>query len=158
MPVTPTRHPSVQALANLLSGECPPGAALLARLHLEACPQCAARLAAMGAKAAAVGELCCDPPEPLRPGVEVARVRGASGFGEAVLQIRAAPGTSLPLDGPLAALEILVLEGGFTAQGETCLAGDFVSVENAPLADAVSDPDRGCVCLVACRDEHGLLA
>src|SRR5262249_40564467 len=148
MPLTPTRHPSAQALANLLIGDCSPGAALLARRHLDVCPQCAARLPAMGSRTASSGPLSYGTAQLLRPGIESVRVRGASGFGEAVLQIRAARGTPLPLDEPLAALEILVLEGGFSAQGATCRAGDFLSLEERPLKDAVSDPDRGCVCLV----------
>jgi anti-sigma factor ChrR (cupin superfamily) len=158
MPLTPTHHPSAQALANLLIGDCSPGVALLARRHLEVCPQCAARLQAMGSlTGSAGGESLFDPVQVLRPGLEIARARGASGFGEAVLQIRAAPGTALPLDEPLAALEILVLDGGVTAEGETYRAGDFVSLEERPLKDAVSDRDRGCVCLLACQDESGLL-
>jgi anti-sigma factor ChrR (cupin superfamily) len=158
MPLTPARHPSAQALANLLIGDCSPGAALLARRHLAVCPQCAARLQAMGSMTPAVnGEILFDPVELPRPGLEVARVRGASGVGEAVLQIRAAPGTPLPLDEPLAALEILVLDGGFTAEGESCRAGDFLSLEERPLKGAVADDARGCVCLVACQDETGIL-
>lgn len=112
----------------------------------------------MGAVGAAAGAIGCELAKMLRPGIEIARVHGASGIGEAVLWVRAAPGELLPLDEPLVAAEILVLEGGFTAAGETYAAGDFLSLEERPLAQAISDPGAGCVYLVTCQDEAGLLS
>ena len=112
----------------------------------------------MGAVGAAAGALHCEPAKQLGPGIEVAPVHGAAGLGEAVLQVRAAPGELLPLVGPIAAAEVLVLEGGFVAAGETYAAGDFLSLEERPTAQAVSDSVAGCACLVTCQDDHGMLS
>lgn len=159
MPLTPpTHHPSAQMLANFLIGDCSPGAALLVARHIEACAQCAARIQAMGAVGGAAGEVFYETPRLLRPGVEMARVIGASGIGEAVLSVSAAPAELLPLDEPLAAAEILVLSGGFTADGETYTPGDFLSLEERPVRQAISNPDLGCAYLVTCQDEDDLLS
>lgn len=159
MPLTPpAHHPSAQALANFLIGDCSPGAALLVARHVEMCAQCAARIQAMGAVGGAAGEVGYEPGQMLRPGVEISRVHGATGIGEAVLLVRAAPGEPLPFDEPLLAAEILVLEGGFSADGQTYGVGDFLSLEDRPVREALSHPQTGCAYLAACHDEDGLLA
>jgi anti-sigma factor ChrR (cupin superfamily) len=154
--MNPSHHPNAQVLADLLVGECSPGAALLAARHVAACPQCAARLNAMGSVPTSAGEISCDPPQAQRPGIEIARARGASGLGEAVFWIRAQPGVALPLEEPLH--ELLVLEGGFTAQGARYGAGDFLSLADRPGLKAVSDSDQGCIYLATYEDGSGMLA
>jgi anti-sigma factor ChrR (cupin superfamily) len=111
----------------------------------------------MGAQPAALQETVYDEPQPLAPGIEVARARGASGLGEVVLWIRAEPGRTLPLDAPLPAVEVLVLAGGFGADGVRFGPGDFLCLAAGPLRDAVSDGEQGCVCLATCEDTAGLL-
>jgi anti-sigma factor ChrR (cupin superfamily) len=148
----PTRHPSAQALANLLIGDCSPGEALLIARHVDACPNCASRVQSMGAAGAAVGDLICEPAETPQPGIELARISGVSGLGEAVFRLRAAPGLSIPLAQAMPVAELLVLEGALTAGGETYFAGDFVNVVDSPARDFVSDAVRGCVCLLTCQE------
>jgi anti-sigma factor ChrR (cupin superfamily) len=142
----------------MLVGECSPGAALLVARHVAVCPQCTARLNAMGAVATSAGEISYDPPQAERPGIEIARARGASGLGEAVFWVRAQPGEALPLEAPLHVAELLVLEGGFTAQGARFGAGDFLSLADRPGLQAVSDGDQGCVYLATYEDGSGMLA
>jgi anti-sigma factor ChrR (cupin superfamily) len=154
--MSPSHHPGAQVLADLLVGECSPGAALLVARHVAACPQCAARLSAMGAVATSAGDISYDPPQAERPGIEIARARGASGLGEAVFWIKAQPGEALPLEARVH--ELLVLEGGFSAQGARYGAGDFLSLVDRPGLQAVSDGDLGCVYLATYEDGSGMLA
>jgi anti-sigma factor ChrR (cupin superfamily) len=153
----PIHHPSAQALANLLIGDCSPGAALLLARHVEACPQCAIRVQAMGAVGGAVGDIQCDPPRLLRPGVEVIHLRSVSGLGEAVFKLKVRPGEPLALDEPLPLAEFLVLEGGLRVDDESYGPGDFLSIEERPTVRLASDSDRGCLCLITCLDEDGAL-
>jgi anti-sigma factor ChrR (cupin superfamily) len=148
MPLTPNHHPNAQSLANFLIGDCSPGVALLIARHLELCTRCAARIQAMGAVGGAAGEVSYGPARVLREGIELAPLEGVAGLGEAVLRIRADGGRRLPLGAPHRPAEILVLEGGFTADGESYVAGDFLSLDERPLRQAVSDPRAGCVYLV----------
>jgi anti-sigma factor ChrR (cupin superfamily) len=156
--MSPSHHPGAQVLADLLVGECSPGAALLVARHVAACPQCTARLNAMGAVTSSAGEISYDPPQTERPGIEIARARGASGLGEAVFWVRAQPGEALPLEAPLHVHELLVLEGGFTAHGLSYFAGDFLSLTERPVREAISDRDHGCIILATCEDGSGTLA
>jgi hypothetical protein len=126
--------------------------------HVRDCPQCASRVQAMGALGAAACEFSCGELKPVAPGLEVAPVHGGGGLGEAVFYIRAAPGLNLPLQQPVALAEALVLEGSFEADGEVYGPGDFLSLEERPPERLVSDPIRGCVCLVTAHDPAGLLA
>jgi anti-sigma factor ChrR (cupin superfamily) len=155
--MAPTHHPSAQALANLLIADCSPGAALLVTQHLALCARCASRVQAMGSVGVSTGEIIYDEPETLEPGLEVTLVLGASGLGEAVFYVRAAPGRTLPLDEPLPAVELLVLEGGLEADGVQYLVGDFLSVEETPKQCLVSHPASGCVYLMTAQDPGGLL-
>jgi anti-sigma factor ChrR (cupin superfamily) len=151
----PTHHPSAQALANLLIGDCSPGAALLLARHIEACPQCAIRVQAMGAVGAAARDIQVDPPRSLRPGVEITHLKGVSGLGEAVFQLRVAPGEMLKLDEPLPLAELLVLEGVLCVDNESYGPGDFLSLDERPGGRLKSGDERGCVCLITCLDEDG---
>jgi anti-sigma factor ChrR (cupin superfamily) len=149
----PIHHPSAQALANLLIGDCSPGAALLLASHIEACPQCANRVQAMGAVGGPAQDVQSDPPRLLRPGVEIIHLRSVSGLGEAVFKLRAGPGEPLALDEPLPVAELLVLEGGLRVDDESYVPGDFLAIEERPAVRLVSASDRGCVCLITCLDE-----
>lgn len=152
-----THHPSAQALANFLIGDCSPGAALLVAQHVTLCARCASRVQAMGSVGVSTGEICYGEPETLEPGLEATLVVGASGLGEAVFCIRAGPGRSLPLDEPLPAVELLVLEGSLEADGVRYFAGDFLSVEETPKQELMSDATAGCVYLMTAQDPGGLL-
>jgi anti-sigma factor ChrR (cupin superfamily) len=150
--VSPLHHPSAQALANLMIGDCSPGAALLLSRHVGACPQCTARVQAMGALVTPISGINYEPPQALRPGVEIARVAGASGLGEAVFRLRAGRGEPLDLAEPYPVAEILILEGGVMIGGETYVPGDFLAVNERATGEVVGDPERGCVCLITCLD------
>ncbi len=154
----PHHHPSAQALANLLIGDCSPGAALLIARHVENCSRCTLRVQGMGAIAASPADFRCDAPEALRPGVEIARVQGVSGLGEAVFLLCAEPSETLDLEEPLPVAEILVLKGGFTADGAAYKAGDFLSLEDRKLGSMMSDAGAGCRCLITCSDASGVAA
>ena len=154
----PSHHPSAQALADLLIGDCSPGAALLVGRHVEACAQCASRVQAMGAVGGPPGAFRCTPAEMLAPGVEIARVTGASGLGEAVFHLRVQAGELLPLEELLPVAEVLVLEGGLGLGGESYGPGDFLSLENRPATKLVADAARGCACLLTCLDAAGLMS
>jgi anti-sigma factor ChrR (cupin superfamily) len=157
MPLTsPTHHPSAQVLANLLIGDCSPGVALLATRHVEACRQCAARVHAMGAVGGSASPLAYDPPQTLRPGLEIAGVQCVSGLGEAVVRLRVGPGEAIPLDALPSTAEILVLDGSLTAADEAYAPGDFLSLEEQPLRELFSGSSSGCVCLVALQDDAGV--
>jgi anti-sigma factor ChrR (cupin superfamily) len=155
---TPAHHPSAQILANLLTGDCSPGAALLVAKHIALCPQCASRVQAMGSVRAAAAEVDFEAPQMLRPGVEIAHARGVGGLGELVLRVCADPGEPLPIAEPFAAAEILVLEGAFTVGRHNYRAGDFLSLEEHPAKELVSDLRRGCLCLITYADEFGVMA
>jgi anti-sigma factor ChrR (cupin superfamily) len=148
----PTHHPSAQALANFLIGDCSPGEALLITRHLESCVQCASRLQAMGSVSGQTPELVYGEATSLRDGVELQRIQGVSGLGEAVFHVRVAPGQAAPLATPLPAAEVLLLEGGFTIDGKSYVAGDFLSFDGPPPTLVTSDPRRGCVLLLTATD------
>jgi anti-sigma factor ChrR (cupin superfamily) len=143
--MAPTHHPSGQALANLLIGDCSPGAALLITRHVALCARCASRVQAMGSVGVETIDVSCGEAEALGPGLEITLVQGASGIGEEVFRVRAAPGQALPRDAPSPAVELLVLEGGLEADGVAYLAGDFLSLEETPKAVLTSSPTQGCV-------------
>lgn len=146
--MAPTHHPSAQALANFLIGDCSPGAGLLITRHVALCARCASRVQAMGSVGMDAAELSCAEPEPLGPGVEITLVQGASGLGEAVYCLRAVPGAALPADTPMPAVELLVTEGAVVADGAAFFAGDFLSLEDTPKVRLQADPIVGCVYLM----------
>lgn len=146
--MAPTHHPSGQALANFLIGDCSPGASLLLARHVSLCVRCASRVHAMGSVGVDSGEISCGEAEALKPGVEITLVEGASGLGEAVFHVRVAPGQALPLDEPLPAVELLVLEGAVTADGVTYFPGDFLSLEETPKIQLLAGASAGCVYLM----------
>ena len=142
-PMPPKHHPSAQALADFLTGDCSPGTALLVARHIGLCPKCRSRVQQMGAAAAAASQ----PPQAawraLAPGVELARLEGVSGLGEAVYAIRAESGAQVPVDAPLRMSEILILFGGFEQQGKAYGAGDFVALDDHPAAPLTAAPHGG---------------
>lgn len=150
----PTHHPSAQALANFLIGDCSPGAALLLTRHVEHCPRCASRVQALGAAGVAPTELSNGETQAPQPGLEITAISGASGLGEAVYSIKAAPELALPLDLPQRLAELLVVEGAVVADGKTYRKGDFLSLDDTPKAELVSGPS-GCACLVTAHDPDG---
>jgi hypothetical protein len=85
----------------------------------------------------------------------IALVAGASGLGEAVYRVRAAPGVTLTQHQPWPAVEILVLEGELRADGVAYRAGDYLSLEENPKKRLVSDPAKGCVYLKAAHIPAG---
>lgn len=153
--MAPTHHPSGQALANFLIGDCSPGAALLITRHVADCVRCASRVHAMGSVGVDSADVACGEAEMLAPGLEIALMPGASGLGEAVFCVRAAPGRMLPREAPSPAVELLVLEGALHADGVVYLAGDFLSLEEAPKALLASDPTVGCVYLMTTHAPSG---
>ena len=147
--MAPAHHPSGQALANFLVGDCSPGASLLIAQHLTHCARCSSQVHAMGSVGATAAPLNFGEAEPLAPGLEIALVEGAGGLGEEVYRVRAAPGVTLPQHAPCPAVEILVLEGGIEADGVVYRAGDYLSLEEDPKAHLASDPTAGCIYLKA---------
>lgn len=150
----PTHHPSAQALANFLIGDCSPGAALLLTRHVELCPRCASRVQALGAAGVAPSDLGNGETQALAPGLELTAINGASGLGEAVYQIKAAPETALPLELPQPIAELLVVEGALVADERTYRKGDFLALDEAPKKRLLSGPS-GCTCLVTAHDPDG---
>lgn len=146
--MAPTHHPSAQALANFLIGDCSPGAGLLITRHVSLCARCASRVQAMGSVEMDAGAFSCGETETLGPGLEITLVQGASGLGEAVFCIRAAAGLALPLDEPLPTVELLVIEGAVTADGVGYFPGDFLSLEETPTAQLQASLTVGCVYLM----------
>jgi hypothetical protein len=146
--MAPTHHPSGQALANFLIGDCSPGAGLLISRHVSLCVRCASRVQAMGSVGVDTGVITCGEPETPTPGLEITLVQGASGLGEAVFHVRAAPGQTLPLDEPLPGVELLVMEGAAMADGVTYFPGDFLSLEEMPKIQLLASPITGCVYLM----------
>ena len=149
-----THHPSAQALANYLIGDCSPGAALLLTRHVEYCPRCASRVQALGAVGGAPAELSSGDTRVLRPGLEVTTIHGASGLGEAVYSLKAEPGLMLPLNLPQKLAELLVTEGAVVVDGKTYRKGDFLALEESPKTELVSGAS-GCTCLVTAHDADG---
>lgn len=145
--MTPTHHPSGQALANFLVGDCSPGASLLIGRHVKLCVSCSSRVHAMGSVGVESAPVTFGEAETLAPGLEIALVTGVSGLGEAVYCVRAAPGVSLPQRAPSPAVEILVLEGGLEADGASYRAGDYLSLEETPKTRLISAATTGCVYL-----------
>jgi anti-sigma factor ChrR (cupin superfamily) len=139
-------------LANFLIGDCSPGAALLLTRHVESCPRCASRVQALGAAGVAPAELSNGETRVLRSGLELTAVNGASGLGEAVYLIKAAPG--LALTAPQSLAELLVIEGSLTADGKAYRKGDFLALDETPKKELVSGAS-GCTCLVTTHDPDG---
>lgn len=152
--MAPTHHPSAQALANFLIGDCSPGAALLLTRHVESCPRCASRVQALGAAGVAPTELSNGETQVLRPGLELTPVNGASGLGEAVYLIKAGAELPLAADLPQRLAELLVTEGALVADGKSYRRGDFLSLDETPKKELVSGPS-GCTCLVTAHDPDG---
>lgn len=146
--MAPTHHPSGQALANFLVGDCSPGAGLLISRHVSLCARCASRVQAMGSVGVDTGVISCGEAEALRPGVEITLVQGASGLGEAVFHVRVAPGQPLPLNDPLPTVELLVMEGAVMADGATYFTGDFLSLEETPKIQLLASSTAGCAYLM----------
>ncbi len=147
--MAPLHHPSGQALANFLVGDCSPGASLLIARHVKLCARCSSRVHAMGSVGVEAAPISFSAEEPLAPGLEIALVEGVSSLGEAVYRVRAAAGAPLPQDDPAPAVEILVLEGVIEADGEGYRAGDYLSLEESPKKRLVSGAAAGCVYLKA---------
>lgn len=146
--MAPTHHPSGQALANFLIGDCSPGAGLLITRHVSLCARCASRVQAMGSVEMDAGALSCGETETLGPGLEITLVQGASGLGEAVFCVRAAAGLKLPLDEPLPTVELLVIEGAVMADGVGYFPGDFLSLEETPKGQLQASLTVGCAYLM----------
>jgi len=144
----PKHHPSAQALADFLIGDCSPGTAQLLAGHLDMCAQCRSRVQQMGATSAPFSTLPEGPASELAPGVEAAPLSGASGLGEVVYVIRAAAGAAAPLDSALAAAEVLVLSGGFCLGDETFVTGDFVDLSTRAESTFTADVNSGLRALV----------
>lgn len=145
--MAPFHHPSGQALANFLVGDCSPGASLLIARHVKLCVNCSSRVHAMGSVGVDAVPIAFGEAQGLAPGLEIAPVTGVSGLGEAVYRVRAAPGTSLPQKAPCPAIEVLVIEGGFEADGVSYRAGDYLSLEETPKTRLISAATTGCVYL-----------
>lgn len=156
--MAPTHHPSGQALANFLVGDCSPGASLLIARHVTLCAQCSSRVRAMGSVGVEPPLISFGEPESLAPGLEIEIVEGVSGLGEAVYRVRAAPSLSLPQHQPGPAVEILVLEGEFEGDGVVYGPGDYLSLEESPKQRLLSSPARGCIYLKATHVPVGLPA
>jgi anti-sigma factor ChrR (cupin superfamily) len=152
--MAPTHHPSAQALANFLIGDCSPGAALLLTRHVELCPRCASRVQALGAAGVAPSELTNGETQLLQPGVEITAINGASGLGEAVYTIKIAPEQALLQDLPLPLAELLVLEGALVVDGKSYRKGDFLALDQTPKKELVGGAS-GCTCLVTAHDPEG---
>ncbi|CAN7387920.1 hypothetical protein LJR219_002365 [Phenylobacterium sp. LjRoot219] len=152
--MAPTHHPSAQSLANFLIGDCSPGAALLLTRHVDLCPRCASRVQALGAAGVAPSELANGETQRLQPGLEVTTISGASGLGEAVYLIKAAPELALPLELPLPLAELLVLEGALVVDGKAYRKGDFLSLDDTPRKELISGAS-GCNCLATAHDPDG---
>ena len=153
--MAPTHHPSGQALANFLVGDCSPGASLLIARHVKLCVSCSSRVHAMGSVGVEPTPVACGEKEVLAPGLEIAPVTGVSGLGEAVYYVRAAPDVGLLQKGPPAAVEILVLKGGLEADGVSYRAGDYLSLEETPKTRLISAPTTGCVYLKVTHTPSG---
>lgn len=149
--MAPTHHPSAQALANLLIGDCSPGAALILTRHVEHCPRCASRVQALGAVGVAATELTNGDTQVLQPGVEISAMHGASGLGEAVYTIKLAPELALPPALPQPLAELLVLEGALIVDGKPYRKGDFLSLDDGPRKQLISGAS-GCTCLATAHD------
>lgn len=110
----------------------------------------------MGPVSAGVSEVVPNGRRRLPSGAELTIMRGASGLGEVVFQLKAPPGRRIPLHRPFAVAEILLLEGGASGNGAIYSAGDLLSVRDHPGIRLVSHPKLGCLCLVAAHDPFGL--
>jgi hypothetical protein len=112
----------------------------------------------MGSVGVDIAEVTYGEAETPSPGLELTLLQGASGIGEAVFRVRAAPSQVLPREAPSPAVELLVLEGGLEADGVAYLAGDFLSLEETPKALLTSSPSAGCVYLMTTHAPSGLEA
>src|SRR5438067_5319131 len=109
--MVPKHHPGAQVLADFLMGDCSPGTALLVSRHVELCPQCRGDLQQMGAAEVAANRPDRGEWSAVFEGVDVAPLKGVSGLGEAVYEIRAKVSARFPLDGPIRVAEMLVVAG-----------------------------------------------
>lgn len=147
--MTPTHHPSGQALANFLIGDCSPGASLLITQHVTLCVRCSNHVNAMGSVGLDPVPVNFGEMELVAPGLDIALVEGVSGLGEAVYRVRAAPGMTLSHHDQSLDVEILVLEGELQADGVVYRAGDYLSLEENPKQRLASHHAMGCVYLKA---------
>jgi len=143
LPMTPNHHPSPQALADFLIGDCSAGTATLLGLHFEICPRCRGLIQQMGATGSPINIGPLEPWTTIAAGVEVAAAHSAGGIGETVYMLRAEAGASVPLHLPIAMAEFLVLEGGFELAGEAYATGDFKTVEGQPNVAVSAHPKAG---------------
>jgi hypothetical protein len=82
----------------------------------------------------------------LGPSLRLTRLRGASGFGEAVWVVRAEPGAFLPFRVASEEDCAVVVAGALISGRDARLpAGSFVEAPQPPLA---ADPAAGCVLLL----------
>jgi anti-sigma factor ChrR (cupin superfamily) len=170
-----SEHLSATLVSSYLQGRASPGAALAAEAHLALCEQCAAdpRLRAHTAPPAGatgsqaqllVGLLALNDgyginKRPALPrnatarswrqvvsGVHVAALRGVSGLGEAVHLLVGEAGARLVL--PACARLLVVLRGVVRTAGGAYARGDIVDAAGVALAEATTDGECGCLCLV----------
>jgi anti-sigma factor ChrR (cupin superfamily) len=147
-PAPPNHHPSPQALADFLIGDCSAGTATLLGLHFEICPRCRGLIQQMGAAGAPVSVGPQGPWKAVAPGVEVAAAPSAGGIGETVYLLRVDPGAHAPLHDPIVMAEILVLDGGFDLGGSAHATGDFKIVEHSPNTWISAHPKAGLRAIV----------
>ncbi|MDB5446589.1 MAG: Anti-ECFsigma factor, ChrR [Phenylobacterium sp.] len=142
-------HPSAEALADFLIGDCSPGTALLVERHTLVCPVCAARLKAFGGAVRPAGPLSVGQWRTAAEGVTAALVHDASGLGEKVYLLRLSRTAAVPI-AALEIAEILVLEGALIAPDASFAAGDYISVEASP--PGALNADKNSLCLATATD------
>ena len=142
-------HPSAEALAEYLIGDCSPGTALLVERHTQVCSVCAARLTAFGGAVRPSGPLSAGQWRAVGDGVTAAPVHDAGGLGEKVYLLRLSRAAAVPI-AHLEIAEILVLEGELAAAEATFFTGDYVRVEAGGAAALTAR--RSSLCLATAAD------
>lgn len=78
----------------------------------------------------------------------LSRVEGASGLGETLYLLKAAPGAALPFSAGSAAEYALILQGSASSGTETLSRGAFADLSESQLARPMAHPQLGCICLL----------
>lgn len=163
-------HPSAQLIADVLIANASPGVTLAVAAHIDVCAMCGMAAAAaggdmgrpglgsvttfqpeaevgMGSRPEPLAGLQVGPWVTIRQGVEGALAPHASGLGECVYLLRAAPNAELGAASLGSAFVFLVTAGGVDIDGRRLSAGDFVEI-SAPPASVSADSMAGASLLI----------
>jgi putative transcriptional regulator len=172
-------HPLKETKQAYLRGSLGPGASLVVTCHLQLCPVCALEVEALhdvdGFTASDLARRGGGLPDALKtsrhdgpswappalavtrigrwrwagPGLRLAWLRRSAGLGECLYLLRAESGVKMPMHGHTGPERLIVLEGACNDDGRIYTRGDVAESDEREEHQLATDPETGCICLIA---------